>query len=95
MSELSVHKRRIYRRLSPDTNSPVDCLCLAKGRACNPARPARRVPQAQLTSMTQEVFMQHHSLQGKRVLITQADAFMGPVLCEVFAAHGAAVVAST
>ena len=39
--------------------------------------------------------MQHQSLQGKRVLITQADAFMGPVLCEVFAAHGAAVVAST
>ena len=27
MSELSVHKRRIYRRLSPDTNSPVDCSC--------------------------------------------------------------------
>ncbi|MDA0276751.1 MAG: SDR family oxidoreductase [Proteobacteria bacterium] len=33
-------------------------------------------------------------LQGKRVLITQADAFMGPVLCEVFAAHGATVIAS-
>jgi len=33
-------------------------------------------------------------LQGKRVLITQADAFMGPVLCEVFARHGAIVVAS-
>ena len=28
--------------LSPDTNSPEDCLCLAKGRACGPARPARR-----------------------------------------------------
>ena len=39
--------------------------------------------------------MQNQSLQDKRVLITQADAFMGPVLCEVFAAHGAAVVAST
>lgn len=33
-------------------------------------------------------------LQGKRVLITQAGAFMGPVLCEVFAAHGATVIAS-
>ena len=44
MRKLSVHKRRIYRRLSPDTNSPVDCLCLAKGRASGPARPARRVP---------------------------------------------------
>ena len=39
--------------------------------------------------------MPDHSLQGKRVLITQADVFMGPVLCEVFLAHGAAVVAST
>ena len=39
--------------------------------------------------------MQDHSLQGKRVLITQADVFMGPVLCEVFIAHGAVVVAST
>ena len=35
------------------------------------------------------------SLRGKRVLITQADAFMGPVLCEVFAEHGASVVADT
>ena len=34
-------------------------------------------------------------LQGKRILITQADAFMGPVLCEVFAEHGAFVIAST
>ena len=39
--------------------------------------------------------MSHHSLQDKRVLVTQADAFMGPVLCEVFAAHGATVIAST
>ena len=44
MRELAVHKRRIYCRLSPDTNSPMDCLCLAKGRASGPARPARRVP---------------------------------------------------
>ena len=34
-------------------------------------------------------------LQDKRVLITQADAFMGPMLCEVFASHGAIVSAST
>ena len=34
-------------------------------------------------------------LANKRVLITQADAFMGPVLCEVFAARGATVIAST
>lgn len=35
------------------------------------------------------------SLAGKRVLITQAEDFMGPVLCEVFAAHGAHVIADT
>ena len=34
-------------------------------------------------------------LSGKRVLITQADAFMGPVLCEVFAEHGATVIANS
>lgn len=34
-------------------------------------------------------------LDGKRVLITQADAFMGPTLCEVFAEQGAIVIAST
>lgn len=34
-------------------------------------------------------------LDGKRVLITQADEFMGPVLCEVMAEHGAIVTAST
>jgi len=34
-------------------------------------------------------------LQGKRVLITQAEAFMGPVLCEVFAEQGACVIADT
>jgi 2-keto-3-deoxy-L-fuconate dehydrogenase len=34
-------------------------------------------------------------LQGKRALITQADAFMGPMLCEVFGEHGASVIAST
>ena len=35
------------------------------------------------------------TLAGKRVLITQASAFMGPVLCEVFAEQGVEVVAST
>lgn len=34
-------------------------------------------------------------LRGKRILVTHADQFMGPVLCDVFAEHGAAVVAST
>jgi len=32
-------------------------------------------------------------LVGKRVLITQADQFMGPKLCEVFTSHGAHVIA--
>lgn len=39
--------------------------------------------------------MTFNSLAGKRVLITQADAFMGPALCEVFAEHGAHVIADT
>ncbi len=34
------------------------------------------------------------SLHGKRVLVTQADAFMGPALCEALARHGATVIAS-
>jgi 2-keto-3-deoxy-L-fuconate dehydrogenase len=33
-------------------------------------------------------------LEGKRILVTHADQFMGPVLCEVLAEHGASVVAS-
>lgn len=36
-----------------------------------------------------------NALAGKRVLITQASAFMGPALCEVFTAQGAEVIAST
>ncbi len=39
--------------------------------------------------------MPNRILDEKRVLITQADAFMGPVLCEVFAEHGAFVIADT
>jgi 2-keto-3-deoxy-L-fuconate dehydrogenase len=35
-----------------------------------------------------------NALAGKRVLITQATAFMGPMLSEVFAAQGADVIAS-
>ena len=33
------------------------------------------------------------SLQAKRVLITQSNEFMGPILCKVFAAHNAHVIA--
>lgn len=33
-------------------------------------------------------------LRGKRILVTQADDFMGPVICEVLAEHGAEVLAS-
>lgn len=39
--------------------------------------------------------MSHASLNGKRVLVTHADAFMGPVLCEVLAEHGATVIANS
>lgn len=35
------------------------------------------------------------NLKSKRILVTQADAFMGPALCEVLAGHGADVVRST
>ncbi|MGE3727601.1 MAG: hypothetical protein AB7I41_18725 [Candidatus Sericytochromatia bacterium] len=38
--------------------------------------------------------MSHLSLAQKRVLITQADTFMGPVLCEVLTEHGATVLAN-
>ena len=34
------------------------------------------------------------SLAGRRILVTQSTEFMGPALCEVFAGHGADVVAS-
>jgi 2-keto-3-deoxy-L-fuconate dehydrogenase len=34
-------------------------------------------------------------LTGMRVLITQAEEFMGPAFCEVFAAQGATVIADT
>ena len=34
-------------------------------------------------------------LSGKRALITHANAFMGPALCETFRRHGAEVVADT
>lgn len=35
------------------------------------------------------------TLAGRRVLVTQADDFMGPMLCEVLAGHGAEVIGST
>jgi 2-keto-3-deoxy-L-fuconate dehydrogenase len=34
-------------------------------------------------------------LEARRVLVTQADAFMGPTLCEVLREHGATVIADT
>ncbi|HIJ63502.1 MAG TPA: SDR family oxidoreductase [Rhodospirillaceae bacterium] len=34
-------------------------------------------------------------LQGKRVLVTQSDEFMGPVLCRVLSGQGAQVIADT
>ena len=34
------------------------------------------------------------ALAGKRVLITRSDAFMGPVLCDVLAQHGASINAN-
>ena len=39
--------------------------------------------------------MSKGGLSGRRVLVTHADAFMGPVLCEVLEEHGATVIAST
>ncbi|MFZ1827189.1 MAG: SDR family oxidoreductase [Candidatus Competibacteraceae bacterium] len=39
--------------------------------------------------------MSDQRLKNKRVLVTHADVFMGPALCETFAEHGAAVIAST
>ncbi len=35
------------------------------------------------------------SLESKRILVTHADVFMGPVLCNVLAEHGAEVIADT
>ena len=39
--------------------------------------------------------MSNPMLTGKRVLITHADQFMGPVLCDVFERHGAVVIRDT
>ena len=39
--------------------------------------------------------MSNQILSGKRALVTHADAFMGPILCEVFASHGATVIPSS
>lgn len=36
----------------------------------------------------------HPILSGKRILVTQAAAFMGPMLCKVLAEHGAQIIAS-
>jgi 2-keto-3-deoxy-L-fuconate dehydrogenase len=37
----------------------------------------------------------HNSIQGKRILVTQADAFMGPALCRVLKTQGAIVLEHT
>jgi NAD(P)-dependent dehydrogenase (short-subunit alcohol dehydrogenase family) len=37
--------------------------------------------------------MKSIDLTGKRILVTQADTFMGPTLCEVLAEMGAEVIA--
>ena len=37
----------------------------------------------------------NNTLSGKRILVTQANSFMGPALCEVLAQHGAIVIANT
>ena len=37
----------------------------------------------------------NQTLSGKRILVTQANAFMGPALCDVLAQHGATVIANT
>lgn len=39
--------------------------------------------------------MSNPRLAGKRILVTEADAFMGPMLCQVLARHGADVIADT
>ncbi|TXH69645.1 MAG: SDR family oxidoreductase [Thiothrix sp.] len=36
-----------------------------------------------------------HSLQGKRILVTQAADFMGPAICTTLTQHGAEVIANT
>lgn len=38
--------------------------------------------------------MPSEMLKGKRILVTQAEDFMGPMLCEVLREHGAIVIAS-
>jgi len=39
--------------------------------------------------------MSNQILLGKRVLVTHADVFVGPALCEAFANHGATVIPSS
>ena len=34
-------------------------------------------------------------LEGKRILVTQAETFMGPAICKALQAHGAQVIAHT
>ncbi len=39
--------------------------------------------------------MSFDTLRGKRILVTHAQDFMGPMLCEVLARHGATVIADS
>ena len=39
--------------------------------------------------------MPHAPIHGKRILVTQADVFMGPDLCTVLSEHGATVIADS
>ena len=59
---------RCQRSSSPDTNSPVDCLCLRKGPATGRARPARRAVDAAahlLQRLPVVGFAAHGSVQGE------------------------------
>src|SRR5262249_17492742 len=54
-----------------------------------------RSSSARSTSSRCERRMTQPMLAGQRILVTQAGDFMGPVLCEVLASHGATVLESS
>ena len=39
--------------------------------------------------------MSEQRLSGKRILLTQADEYMGPAIIDLFSEHGAVIVADT
>jgi len=51
-------------KASPDTNSPVDCSCLASGRACGPARPARPGPVVRARTRARPLLARRGCLSG-------------------------------